>query len=46
MESIMATRLSYAAEEHNLLPREHFEGRKNIVSKHALHYIVETINSI
>jgi hypothetical protein len=46
MKSIITTRLSYAAKEHNLLLREHFERRKDIVSKHALHYIIETINSI
>jgi hypothetical protein len=46
MKSIMTTRLSYAAKKHNLLLKKHFEDRKNIVSKHALHYIIETINSI
>ncbi len=46
MKSIMTTRLNYAAKEHNLLLKEHFENKKNIVSKHALHYIIETINSI
>ncbi len=46
MKFIMMTRLSYAAKKHNLLLREHFESRKKIVSKHALHYIIETINSI
>jgi hypothetical protein len=46
MKSIMTTWLSYAAKKHNLLLREHFENRKNIVSKHALHYIIEIINSI
>jgi uncharacterized membrane protein YvlD (DUF360 family) len=46
MKSIMTTRLSYAAKKHNLLLKKHFENRKNIVSKHALHYIIETINSI
>ncbi len=46
MKFIMTTRLSYATEKHNLLFKKHFEDRKNIVSKHALHYIVETINSI
>jgi hypothetical protein len=46
MKSIMTTRLSYAAKKHNLLFKKHFEDRKNIVSKHALHYIIETINSI
>jgi hypothetical protein len=45
MKSIMATRLSYAAEEHNLLPRGHFESRKRIAPEHALHYIVDAINS-
>jgi hypothetical protein len=42
----MTIRLSYAAKKHNLLLKKHFEDRKSIVSKHALHYIVETINSI
>jgi hypothetical protein len=46
MKLIMTIRLSYAAKKHNLLLKKHFESRKNIVSKHALHYIVETINSI
>jgi hypothetical protein len=46
MKSIMTIRLSYATKKHNLLLREHFENRKNIVSKHALHYIIETINSV
>jgi hypothetical protein len=42
----MMTRLSYAAEKHNLLLKKHFENRKNIVSKHALHYVVKAINSV
>ncbi len=46
MKSIMTIRLSYAAKKHNLLLKEHFESRKDIVSKHALHYIIETINSV
>jgi hypothetical protein len=46
MKFIMTTRLNYAVKNHNLLFREHFESRKRIVSKHALHYIIETINSI
>jgi hypothetical protein len=46
MKLIMTIRLNYAAKKHNLLLKKHFENRKNIVSKHALHYIVETINSI
>jgi hypothetical protein len=46
MKSIMTTRLNYAAKKHNLLFRKHFENRKKIVSKHALHYIMKTINSV
>jgi hypothetical protein len=46
MKFIMKIRLSYAAKKHNLLLREHFENRKKIASKHVLHYIIETINSI
>ncbi len=42
----MTIRLNYAAKKHNLLLKEHFENKKKIVSKHALHYIIETINSI
>ncbi len=46
MKSIMTICLNYAAKKHNLLLKEHFEERKNIVLKHVLHYIIETINSI
>jgi hypothetical protein len=46
MKSIMTIRLSYAVKKHNLLLKEHFESRKNIASKHALHYIIETINFV
>ncbi len=46
MKSIMTIRLSYAAKKHNLLLKKHFEDRKNIVSKHALHYIMKIINSV
>jgi hypothetical protein len=46
MKSIITIRFSYVAKKHNLLLKKHFEDRKNIVSKHALHYIIETINSV
>jgi uncharacterized membrane protein len=46
MKLIMTIRLRYAAKKHNLLFKEHFENRKNIVSKHVLHYIIEIINTI
>jgi hypothetical protein len=42
----MTIRLNYVAEKHNLLLKEHFEDRKNIVSKHVLHYIIEVINFV
>ena len=45
MESIIATRLSYAAEIFNLLPEDHFEGRKCFSPEQALHYIIEKIHS-
>jgi hypothetical protein len=45
MKSIMTIRLNYVAEKHNLLFKEHFEDRKSTISKHALHYIIEIINS-
>ena len=45
MKSIMITRLNYAAKKHNLLSRNHFEDKKNIVFEHALHYITKKIHS-
>lgn len=45
MESIIATRLSFATETHNLLPRSHFGGRRGTSSEHALHFIMERIHS-
>jgi hypothetical protein len=46
MKSFMTIRLNYAAKKHNLLFKKHFESRKKIVSKHVLHYIMKTINTI
>jgi hypothetical protein len=46
MKSIMMIRLNYATKKNNWLFKKHFEDRKNIISKHALHYIIKTINSI
>jgi hypothetical protein len=46
MKFIITIHLNFAAQKHNLLLRKHFENRKNIVSKHALHYIIEMIYSI
>jgi hypothetical protein len=46
MKSIITIRLNYATKMNNLLFKKHFENKKNIVLKHVLHYIIETINSI
>lgn len=45
MESIIAIRLSFATETHNLLPRSHFGGRRGTSPEHALHLIMERIHS-
>lgn len=45
MESIIATRLSFTVEAHNLLPRSHFGCRKGTSPEHALHFIMERIHS-
>ncbi len=46
MKSIMTIRLNYTAKKHYLLLKRFFENRKNIISKHVLHYIMKIINSI
>ncbi len=46
MKSIITIYLSYVAKKHNFLLKKHFENRKNTISKHALHYIIEIINLI
>ncbi|EDN04466.1 predicted protein [Histoplasma mississippiense (nom. inval.)] len=43
LESILATRISQAVEEHQLLPRTHLGGRKGMSTEHALHGLMELI---
>lgn len=43
MEFILAKRISYLAETHDLLPRTHFGARKSVSTEHALHFMVERI---
>ncbi|EDN02399.1 predicted protein [Histoplasma mississippiense (nom. inval.)] len=43
LESILATRISQAVEEHQLLPRTHVGGRKGMSTEHALHGLMELI---
>jgi hypothetical protein len=45
IKSIMIIWLSYVMKKHNLLSRKHFDNRKNIILKHAFHYIVKRIHS-
>ncbi len=44
LESIIASRISYCVEAHNLLPELHMGGRKSRSTEHAIHHILETIN--
>ncbi|KAJ3552838.1 hypothetical protein NPX13_g11022 [Xylaria arbuscula] len=43
MDAIIAQRLGYLAEAHQLLPRTHIGGRRLKSTEHALHIIVEKI---
>ena len=43
MGAIIAVRLSYLAETHQLLPESHTGGRKQRSTEHALHSIIDTI---
>ncbi len=44
LESIMAARISFAAEEFDLLPRRHMGGRKARGTEHALQVLLELIH--
>lgn len=45
MESIIATRLSYLAETHKLLPENHLGGRKLNSPEHAVHLLTSRIQT-
>lgn len=45
LESILATRISFAAEEFELLPRRHMRGRKARGTELALQVLMETIHA-
>lgn len=40
LEAVIATRISYAVEEHHLLPNTHLGGRKGISVDHAIQLIL------
>ena len=46
MESIIAKRISYAVEEHGLLPKQHMGGRKGVSTDQAIHLLLERIHTI
>ena len=41
MESILARRLSYVVEKHNLLPPQHMGGRRGVSTEQAVHLLLE-----
>lgn len=45
MESIIAGRISYAVEEHRLLPDQHLGGRKGVSTEQVLHLLPERIHA-
>jgi hypothetical protein len=45
MESILAKRLSYVVEKHNLLPEQHMGGRRGVSTELAVHVLLERIHT-
>jgi hypothetical protein len=45
MESILARRLSYVVEKHNLLPPQHMGGRRGFSTEQAVHTLLERIHT-
>ncbi|GFF96865.1 pol-like protein [Aspergillus lentulus] len=45
MESILARRLSYVVEKHNLLPPQHMGGRRGVSTEQAIHILLERIHT-
>ncbi|KAJ5638941.1 hypothetical protein N7528_001331 [Penicillium herquei] len=43
LEAVVATRISYAVEEHSLLPKTHLGGRKGISVDHAMQLILSEV---
>jgi hypothetical protein len=44
LESIVATRIAWAVEEHGLLPKTHLGGRKGISVDHAIQLILDRVH--
>ena len=45
MKFILIRRINFLAKNYNLLSRTHFDVRKEVFTKHALHYMIERIHS-
>ncbi|KAJ5552062.1 reverse transcriptase [Penicillium frequentans] len=45
LESIIARRISYAVEEHGLLPKGHLGGRRGISTEHAIQIMLDRIRT-
>ncbi|KAJ5809036.1 reverse transcriptase [Penicillium pulvis] len=45
LESIITRRISYAMEEHGLLPKGHLSGRRGISTEHAIQIMLDRIRS-
>ena len=45
LESIMASRLMWAVETHDLLPRSHLGGRRGTSTEHACHALLEQVHA-
>jgi len=43
LESLVAERIAYLVEEYGLLPKTHFEARKQRATTHALSYLTEDV---
>ena len=43
MEIVLAARINYMATTHNLLPKTHFEGRRESCVETAIHHLLEKI---
>lgn len=44
LEAVVANRLSYLADSHNLLPTRHTGGRKLASTEHAIHFLLQRIH--
>lgn len=45
MEAVLATRISYMATTHHLLPKTHFGGRRGSCVETAIHHLLEKIHA-